>query len=212
MFTGITEELGRIRKLTHGINHTRLYIECNIILDDLKVGDSIAVNGVCLTACEIGDSWFAADIMPQTLRMTDLDMQHLSVCNLERALKADSRFGGHIVTGHIDSIGIISSIKQEGNSIWLKINAPKSIMKYIITKGSVAIDGVSLTVASLQHDSFSVSIIPLTAKHTTIGHKKASDKVNIECDIIGKYIESLLNKENKTDGVFLELLNKNGFI
>lgn len=218
MFTGIIEEVGTVKEIIRGSMSVKFNIKCLKILDDIKVGDSIAVNGVCLTVVNLGKEWFSADVMPETVRKTGLGKLKLSDrVNLERALKLSDRLGGHIVTGHIDGTGTIVGICIEDNAIWLTIKAPKNIIKYIIMKGSVALDGTSLTVAYVDDRYFKVSIIPLTASATVLGTKKVGDSVNIECDIIGKYVEKLLDcskaqeKSPKKD-LSISFLNENGFI
>jgi riboflavin synthase len=216
MFTGIVEELGKVKNLVKGVRSTGITIECSKILKDVNIGDSIAVNGICLTVTEAGGSWFTADVMPETLRKTGLGSLRLSdKVNLERALQLSDRLGGHIVSGHIDGTGIISEVKREDNAIWLTVSASDSILKYIVMKGSVAIDGTSLTVAYVDENCFKVSLIPLTANETTHGLKKTGDIVNVECDIIGKYVEKLLgiNPEAKTGkkDLSVDFLRENGF-
>ncbi|PYG90353.1 riboflavin synthase alpha chain [Ruminiclostridium sufflavum DSM 19573] len=219
MFTGIVEEIGSVRKIVRGRLSVRLTIGCSKILEDVKTGDSIAVNGICLTVVDSAASWFTADVMPETMRRTAL--YELSVAgrvNLERAMKLSDRLGGHIVPGHIDGIGIIKSIEEEDNAVWLAVEADENILKYIVHKGSVALDGTSLTVADLDEKGFRVSLIPHTAKSTILGFAKTGDKINIECDIVGKYVERLQNcnvpnlHDFKKDKDFsLDFLKSNGF-
>jgi len=164
MFTGIVEEIGTIKEIIRGSKSVRLSISCSRIMDDMKIGDSIAVNGICLTVTDMGGSWFTADVMPETLRNTGLGKLSISGrVNLERALRLSDRLGGHIVTGHIDGTGTVTSRVEEDNAIWLTIEAPKNILKYIVMKGSVALDGTSLTVAYVDDRCFKVSLIPHTA-------------------------------------------------
>jgi len=217
MFTGITEELGKIRSVLHGSNSIKLSICCDTVLENTKIGDSIAVNGICLTVTEMGKDWFAADVMPETLRKTSLSkLETSSMVNLERALRLSDRLGGHIVSGHIDGTGTIVNIKKEDNAIWYSVSVNESVLKYIVMKGSVAIDGTSLTVAYVDDSCFKVSIIPHTSKVTIIGTKKVGDIVNVECDVIGKYIEKLISgntkdKVGKSGGISMEFLSENGF-
>ncbi|MDF2985394.1 MAG: hypothetical protein K0R50_904 [Eubacterium sp.] len=216
MFTGIIEEIGTITKISRGKLSIQLSVGCSKILKDVKLGDSIAVNGVCLTVTNLGEDRFSADVMPETMRKTGLDKLNISDrVNLERALCISDRLGGHIVTGHIDGIGILTSRVEEDNAIWLTIDAPASILRYIVMKGSVAVDGTSLTVASVDERQFKVSLIPLTAAATILGIKKVGSTINIECDVIGKYVEKLLNPKANIPGpkgdITLDFLRNNGF-
>lgn len=198
MFTGIIEEIGKISQLQKGTYSVILHIQSKLILEQLKVGDSVAVNGVCLTVTSLQAQGFSADVMHETLNRSSLS--HLrcgSSVNLERAMPANGRFDGHIVTGHVDDVGKITDIKQDDNAIWYTIQAAPAIMHYIVEKGSIAIDGISLTVASLTLDSFSVSIIPHTAQVTTLGKRRIGDTVNLENDILGKYVKKFLTPEAK---------------
>ena len=189
MFTGIVEEMGQIRSIVRGASSAVLSIEANLILEDLKIGDSVAVNGVCLTATSIGAGGFTADVMHETLNRSSLGaLQKGSHVNLERAMLANGRFGGHIVSGHIDGTGTIGSIQKDDNALWYTILADAKLLRYIVEKGSVTIDGISLTVADVQSDRFAVSLIPHTAKVTVLGEKRTGDIVNLETDIIGKYV------------------------
>ena len=193
MFTGIIETKGSIVSVAKGAKGSRLTINAKGIMDDVKLGDSISVNGVCLTAAEIKDDTFTADVMEETLRRSNLgSLKPGSEVNLERAMAAGGRFGGHIVSGHIDGTGTITSFVNEGNAIWVTVEAPPSILNLIVEKGSIAIDGISLTVAYIDSKCFKVSIIPHTSSETTLTSKKVGDKVNLENDIIGKYVEKLM--------------------
>ncbi|WAW15142.1 riboflavin synthase [Peptostreptococcus equinus] len=224
MFTGIIEEIGTIRNIQKGPKSQILYIGAKTVLEDVKLGDSIAVNGVCLTVTKFIKDEFQVDIMHETMDRSSLaNISIGSKVNLERAMQLGGRFGGHIVSGHIDGLGIIKSIKKDDNAIWYQIETQKQIMKYIILKGSITIDGISLTVAKLEEDNFSVSIIPHTSTYTTLNHRKVGDKVNLENDSIGKYIEKLLNFQvdamesiknqnlNNKSNINMEFLLKNGF-
>jgi riboflavin synthase len=216
MFTGIVEELGRVKNIIRGSRSIKLSIECVKILDDVKIGDSIAVNGICLTVTDLGGNWFTADVMPETMRKTSLDKLTMSDrVNLERALRLSDRLGGHLVSGHIDGTGTMIGRVEEDNAIWLTIGASESILKYIVMKGSVALDGTSLTVAHVEGESFKVSLIPHTAGVTTLGSKKVGDVINIECDVIGKYVEKLImgsdKKENIKKDISIDFLRENGF-
>lgn len=218
MFTGIVEELGKIKKISQGADSARLLIEGAKVLEDVKIGDSIAVNGICLTVTEFNHIFFGVDVMAETLRKTNLlQLKPGDYVNLERALRLGDRLGGHIVSGHIDGVGTIVSMQKEDIAMLTEIKAPPKVMKYILTKGSVAIDGISLTVVNHTQDTFVVSLIPHTAKLTTLGYKKIGDQVNLESDIIGKYVEKLLGSENsqkedKPKGMTLEFLAEQGYL
>ena len=201
MFTGIVEETGSIKNIKRGAASAELSIEASKVLEDVALGDSIAVNGVCLTVTDFSGSMFTADVMHETLDRSSLGaLRPGSPVNLERAMKADGRFGGHIVSGHIDGTGHISNISRDDNAIWYTIDTSGDILRYIVEKGSIAIDGISLTVASVDESSFKVSIIPHTAANTILAVKKAGDVVNLENDIIGKYVEKLMRTaENETE-------------
>ncbi len=208
MFTGIVEEIGEIAAVASGAKSARLTIKGDMIFSDLKLGDSVSVNGVCLTATEINGKTFTADVMAETMRRSNLGMlKKGSRVNLERAMAADGRFGGHIVSGHIDGTGIVRSFEREDNAVWLTVTADEKLMRYIIEKGSIAIDGVSLTVARVFRDAFAVSLIPHTAAETILLTKKTGDKVNLECDIVGKYVEKLIGKQSNLTEDFLKKYN-----
>ena len=215
MFTGIIEEVGQILKIEKNQKSARLSISAKTILEDIHLGDSIAVNGICLTASFIADTYFRADVMAETMNRSNLGaLQKGSLVNLERAMKADGRFGGHIVSGHVDGTGVISSFVKEENAVWVTIQAKEGLLKYIVEKGSVAIDGISLTVAFVDERCFQVSIIPHTASETILLKKNVGDKVNLECDVIGKYVEKLLfvqKQQPAKKDITLEFLQNNGF-
>ena len=212
MFTGIVEEMGTVTQLIRGIKEQRITISCNKILEDIHIGDSIAVNGVCLTVVTYDGKSFQADVMNETFLRSVLGaLRPGSPVNLERAMAADGRFGGHIVSGHIDGTGTIKSIKKDDNAIWLEIAASKDILDGIVEKGSIAIDGISLTVAAVDNVSFKVSIIPHTLKETVLGVKKVGDTVNLETDVIGKYVKKLLMSRTTNTGLTKEMLLANGF-
>ncbi|MFE4710974.1 riboflavin synthase [Paenibacillus sp. NPDC056722] len=223
MFTGLIEEVGVLRGISTGGEMMVLNIGASVIMDDLKIGDSIAVNGVCLTATTLGDHYFTADVMPQTFRNSNLkELRIGSKVNLERAMAAGGRFGGHIVQGHVDGTGTFKSIKRDQNAVVFEIAADrKSLYKYIIPKGSITIDGISLTVVTTGTSSFTVSVIPHTLGETVLGHKRAGDSVNIECDVLGKYVDHLLRygsagreeeAEDISSGISHDFLAANGFI
>ena len=215
MFTGIVEETGSIKNIMRGAASAELSIEASKVLEDVALGDSIAVNGVCLTVTDFSGSMFTADVMHETLDRSSLGaLRPGSPVNLERAMKTDGRFGGHIVSGHIDGTGHISNISRDDNAIWYTIDTSGDILRYIVEKGSIAIDGISLTVASVDESSFKVSIIPHTAANTILAVKKAGDVVNLENDIIGKYVEKLMRTaENETEESCITeaFLIENGF-
>jgi riboflavin synthase len=201
MFTGIIEEIGEISAIQRGAESVVLTIKADKILEDTKTGDSISTNGVCLTAVEIGKGYFKADVMHETVDRSTLGrLSKGSKVNLERAMKADGRFGGHMMSGHIDGMGEIIGIIKDDNAVWYKISTKPEIMRYIIEKGSIAIDGISLTVAKVTKSDFSVSIIPHTLCQTTLALRKKGDKVNLENDMVGKYVEKFLTISNKNKG------------
>ena len=212
MFTGIIEEIGTVRRIEHSAKGARLTIQAKTVLEDTRIGDSIATNGVCLTVVSMTGDSFSADVMAESLRRSSLGtLQGGSPVNLERAMAANGRFGGHIVSGHIDGTGTIASQKREDNAVWVKIKTPAPLLRYIVEKGSIAIDGVSLTVAAVTDTDFSVSIIPHTGAQTILLGKKPGDPVNLECDVIGKYVEKL-TAPHKTGGISTNFLAENGFL
>ena len=215
MFTGIIEETGRVRGVRRGQHSSVLSIGASEILSDLRTGDSVAVNGVCLTATTVDGGGFTADVMHETLNRSTLGALSVdSVVNLERAMPAAGRFGGHIVSGHIDGVGRIVSIRRDDNAVWYAIEPPPSLRRYIVEKGSVAIDGISLTVAAVDSKTFSVSVIPHTLRVTALWGRRVGDGVNLETDIIGKYVESLLTSDAQTPSgntITREFLAQNGF-
>ncbi len=220
MFTGIIEEKGTVAAVRKGNVSSKITFRASVVLSDIHEGDSIAVNGVCLTATDITDSTFTADVMAETMRRSSLGSLKPGDCvNMERAMLCGGRFGGHIVSGHIDGTGKIVSMKREENAVWVTVAAGSSIMKYIVEKGSVALDGISLTVASVTDNDFKVSIIPHTASETTLLSKQPGNLINIECDMIGKYVEKLMglnpestgNPVDNTSHITREMLIRNGF-
>ncbi len=214
MFTGIIEEVGTVSRIQHSGNASFIEIQAKKVLEDVHLGDSIAVNGVCLTVTHFGGGVFRADVMNETLNRSSLgSLTSGSPVNLERAMAANGRFGGHIVSGHIDGTGIITDIKNDGIAVWYTVSAAPELLRYIVEKGSIAIDGISLTVAKVTDTSFSVSIIPHTAAQTILSTKKTGDTVNLENDIIAKYAEKLMKPAEtpKTGGITMDFLAKNGF-
>ncbi len=215
MFTGIIEEIGTVGSIQKTASAAKLNIRCNEILDDINLGDSIAVNGVCLTVTTFDQGGFTADVMHETLNRSSLgDLKPGSHVNLERAMAAGGRFGGHIVSGHIDGTGSIVKLEKDANAIWYTITCGQHLMRYIIEKGSVAIDGISLTVAKVTRDTFSVSVIPHTLGETILSEKKPGNTVNLENDCIGKYVEHLMQfaGDSKEESKITEsFLIENGF-
>ena len=215
MFTGLVEEIGKIESIRMGAASCVLTIGCKEVIKDSTVGDSIAVNGICLTVTDIGSSYFTADVMPETMKRSALSMLSAgSPVNLERAMPADGRFGGHIVSGHIDGTGTIKSIRRDDNAVWYEVETDAQILRYIVEKGSICIDGISLTVAYADAGTFRVSIIPHTIEVTALKAKKVGDPVNLECDIIGKYVEKLMTTQPASvekSRITEEFLIRNGF-
>lgn len=198
MFTGIVEEMGVVKTLDRGLSGARARFLASTVLDDLEIGSSIGVNGVCLTVSEREDQGFSVDISSETLTVTNLGLLAPGVpVNLERPMKLHERIGGHLVSGHVDAVGTVRSRRQEGNSTVLTIEAPREVLRYCIYKGSLTVDGTSLTINELGERSVGVAIIPHTAKVTTLGLKKPDDPVNLESDMIGKYVERLLQERGQ---------------
>lgn len=215
MFTGIVEEKGIIRSLNINGSSGTIRIESRKVLEGTSIGDSIAVNGICLTVTSMGDGFFTADVMAETVRRSSLGiLSQGSEVNLERAMAANGRFGGHIVSGHIDGTGTVRSLVREENAIWVTIETPPEILKYIVHKGSICIDGISLTVASVGSDNFKVSVIPHTGSETTLLSKRPGSPVNLENDIIAKYVERLMNykeeENNISSGITMDMLAELG--
>lgn len=207
MFTGIIEEVGAVKNIAGG----RIVVAAKKVLDGIHIGYSVAVNGICLTATEFGADYFAADVMPETFRRTSLaETRNGSRVNLERALTLSARLGGHIVSGHIDGAGKIVSFAKEKNAVIMKIAADEKILRLIVEKGSVALDGISLTVADVSGADFAVSLIPQTMKETNLAEKKVGSLINIETDIIGKYVAKLLHGTPER-GITADFLRENGF-
>ena len=215
MFTGIIEEIGTIRGISRGSSSFVLDIGCREVLKGTKEGDSIAVNGVCLTVTSLTGNGFTADVMPETVHRSNISLMRQGSCvNLDRAMAADGRFGGHIVSGHVDGMGMIREIREDVNAVWYTVEAEPALLRYIVEKGSITIDGISLTVAYVDRTCFKVSIIPHTRKITTLGQRRVKDVVNLENDIIGKYVEKLMlpaEEEKKESRLTEEFLRSNGF-
>lgn len=198
MFTGLIEELGKVQSLTGAGESYRLTVGAKKVLQDLAIGDSVAVNGACLTVVAKTDNAFTVDVMPETARHTVIGALHMGEgVNLERTLRFGDRLEGHLVAGHVEGVGRILHRQEDGNAVVFRIGCEKSLTHYIIEKGSVAVDGISLTVTAVEENSFSVSVIPHTAAVTTLGFKRVGDKVNVETDLIGKYIEKFVGKEDQ---------------
>ena len=198
MFAGIVEEMGAVKLLEKSMAGTRLTILAKAVMDDLPIGASVSVNGACLTVIKRNDKEFTVDVSPETMTVTNLGkLAAGSPVNLERAMKLNERIGGHLVAGHVDGVGTIRERHQEGNGTVITIEAPSEILRYCIPKGSITVDGVSLTINEVTGRSFSVMIIPHTAKVTTLGIKQQEDSVNLESDLIGKYVERLLQERGQ---------------
>ena len=196
MFTGIIEELGKVAAIEKQPDAIRLTIACKEVLSDLKRGDSISCSGTCLTAIEIDDHGFTADVMLETIRRSSLDGVKVGdPINLERAMNATTRFGGHIVQGHVDGVGEFVSREKSDNWDWVKIRLPKELMKYVVHKGSITLDGISLTVNDIDGDVIALSLIPETLRVTTLGYKNPGDKINVEADVLAKHVEKLMESK-----------------
>lgn len=221
MFTGIVEEIGSVEKIQRGRNSAALLIHGEKVLEGTKIGDSIAVNGICLTVTRLFSHKFSADVMHETLNRSTLSgLVPGSRVNLERAMAADGRFGGHMVAGHVDGVGKILAIQKDDTAVWYTIEVKAELMRYIVEKGSVAIDGISLTVAAVADTHFSISAIPHTVSQTVLRERRIGDLVNVETDMIGKYLEKLLGpltqgrdvkKEGEHGSITREFLSQNGF-
>lgn len=219
MFTGLIEEIGSISAIRSGKNSFQFGIKAQKVLEDTKIGDSICTNGACLTVTEIHSQGFTVDVMSETVAKTNFSALKIgSKVNLERALRLSDRLGGHMLSGHIDGIGKIKTIDKDDIAWRIKITAPSSILLQILDKGSIAIDGISLTITTVRQDDFEVSIIPHTAKETTLLNKRVNDTVNLETDMIGKYVQRFINqsgsetKNKPKSSVDMDFLAKNGFL
>lgn len=217
MFTGLVAELGTVQHLARQGNSYHLTVAAHKVMENLKIGDSVAVNGCCLTVVRMTESEFTADVMPETVRLTNIGLLKTgSKVNLERTLRLCDGLDGHIVSGHVEGLGTILEQRPEGIAVVTTIGAGPELLKYIIKKGSIAIDGISLTVTEVTETSFSVSLIPHTAKETTLGIKKVGEKVNLETDIIGKYVERMLSFQTKPltkeEKLSMDFLAQNGFL
>ena len=212
MFTGIIEDVGTIAAINKMSGRWEFSVRTSISLAEIALGDSIAVDGVCLTVIRLGSDTFYADASLETLGVTTLSAKAVhDPVNLERAMRMDARFGGHIVMGHVDAIGVVEAIRKAGDSTQYTIGVPQEVARYIVGKGSIAVDGISLTVNEQNDSSFSVNIIPYTASKATVGLKVVGDRVNIETDILGRYVEKFLAADRKS-GVDLDFLYTHGYI
>lgn len=215
MFTGIVEEIGRVERIKHGQHSAVLTIHADTVLEGTKIGDSIAVNGICLTVTELFSHGFSADVMHETLNRSSLAGLTMGTpVNLERAMAADGRFGGHIVAGHVDGVGKVIRVRRDDTAIWYTIQAKAELMRYIVEKGSITIDGISLTVAEVGESEFSISAIPHTVSQTILKNRREGDLVNLETDIIGKYVEKLIcpkAEQQPKHTITMNFLSKYGF-
>ncbi|MFC0178902.1 riboflavin synthase [Thorsellia kenyensis] len=219
MFTGLIEEIGIVKGINFDGKQFKLAIAAKTVLEEVKLGDSIAINGICLTVTEYTEHSFVVDVMPQTQKSTTIKSLKINErVNLERALAANSRLGGHFVTGHVDSTGTIASIKPDANAIFIEIAMDAYYAKYLVPKGAITVDGISLTVFNVSNNRFSLSLIPHSSDKTTLTEKKIGDEINLEFDILAKYTEKLLRQSlnseqptQKNTGVTLETLTKYGF-
>ncbi|MCP3033016.1 riboflavin synthase [Halobacillus sp. A1] len=214
MFTGIVEEIGSVKGIKTKTEALEISIQAKDILDDVNLGDSISINGVCLTVTSYTDRSVEFDVMPETFRATNLnELKQGSPVNLERAMAAGGRFGGHLVSGHIDGTGQIVNKTPESNAVYYEIELPDELIKYFVYKGSIAVDGTSLTVFGVKENKVTISLIPHTMEHTVLGNKGTGDRVNIECDMIGKYVAHFLGKDepDEKSQMTKEFLSENGF-
>lgn len=212
MFTGIIEELGKIQGVNVGVNSGKLTVECETVLVGTKLGDSIALNGVCLTVVDIAKNYFIADVSPETIKVTSLsELKTGDVVNLERAMPADGRFGGHIVSGHVDGLARFIEAKKNGDFYDLKIELNSDQSKYVVKKGSISINGISLTVASIVENTITIAVIPHTYENTNLKFLKRNDFVNIEVDMMARYIEKFLSSSDNKSRISLEFLQEHGF-
>lgn len=216
MFTGLIEDLGTVRELPKGAEGVRLTVGTQIPMGELVLGESIAVNGICLTVAAFGQGAFVADVSPETLGRTNLgDLSVGAVVNLERALRLSDRLGGHLVSGHVDGVATLAGRRRQGNSLCLTFRFPAHLGRYLVEKGSVALDGISLTVTEVSDEAFSVAVIPHTLERTTLHRKEVGAQVNIETDIVGKYVERLLRGGDEASDqrpIDAEFLAKHGFL
>ena len=212
MFTGIIEEIGFVKSVRKGAKSFSMLISADVVASGLRPGDSVNTNGACLTVTSLSQNSFTVDVMPETMRVTNLGaLTTGSPVNLERALQLSSRLGGHMVSGHIDGTGLIHQVKKEDNAIWITVKTGSEILRYLIPKGSVSLDGISLTVVHVDEVMFDVSLIPHTMVATTLRDKKPGDTLNIECDLVAKYIEKFTGNSGSESRISREFLDKYGF-
>jgi riboflavin synthase len=213
MFTGIIEEIGHVTRIQKKTTSLALTIQAKVVLDDVKLGDSIAVNGVCLTVTKFSEREFDVDVMPETFQATALhELSSGSNVNLERSMPANGRFGGHFVSGHVDGVGVIKKTERVENALYLTIQVPSEYRKTMMIKGSIAVDGTSLTIFELGEDTLTISLIPHTQGETILAGKMVGDTVNIECDMLAKYVQQILIPSEKSENnVSMDLLKENGF-
>ncbi|MCL4464440.1 MAG: riboflavin synthase [Chloroflexi bacterium] len=209
MFTGIVEEVGRVIALRAGAE-PRLHLAAETVLEGLRLGDSVAVNGACLTITSLDKAGFAVGLMPETLRLTNLGaLRPGDEVNLERALAAGSRLGGHFVQGHVDGVGRVLAIRREQQAFLIRFAAPPEVLRYVVAKGFIAVDGISLTVTECDNDSFSVSLVTYTQQNVTLAQRKVGNSVNLEADILGKYVERFVRPQS--GGLTANFLAEHGF-
>lgn len=213
MFTGIIEERGILQEVQRSVNCAKVTIQSKKVLEEIQLGDSIAVNGICLTVTSFTKDVFTADVMPETWRRCSISqLNNGQIVNLERAMPINGRFGGHIVSGHIDGMGKIQGIKQEENAVLYEILTEEKILRYVVEKGSIAIDGISLTVTNVTDKSFFVSVIPHTVQNTNLKERKKGEFVNLEADCIGKYVSKFLGLTKKEETITEKFLMEHGFL
>lgn len=212
MFTGIVEDIGKVTAIKNGLKSMQLTIESKKILEDIHLGDSIAVNGICLTVVEFSNTTFTVDIMPETVKSTNIQSLQIGhKVNLERAMPPTGRFGGHFVSGHVDGTGVILRKRKVENAVYIDIGISEEMSQYCMLKGSVAIDGISLTIFDVQPTKLTVSLIPHTFKETILGDKREHELVNIETDLLSKYVVNHLNRTQKGSSITMDFLKLNGF-
>jgi riboflavin synthase len=212
MFTGIVEDLGKVKSMKSGPNSMQLTLESKKIVEDIHLGDSIAVNGVCLTVISFSNELFTVDVMPETVKSTSIQSLQIGhAVNLERAMPANGRFGGHFVSGHVDGTGVILRKRKVENAVYVDISISEELSKFCILKGSVAVDGISLTIFGIKPKQLTVSLIPLTFSETLLSIKKEHDVVNIENDLLGKYVINHLERKQESSSISMDFLRQNGF-
>ncbi|MCJ8008603.1 riboflavin synthase [Lederbergia wuyishanensis] len=212
MFTGIVEDIGKVKAIKNGLRSMQLTLESKKILEDIHLGDSIAVNGICLTVVEYSTTAFTVDVMPETVKSTNIQSLHIGHrVNLERAMPSTGRFGGHFVSGHVDGTGVILRKRKVENAVYIDIGISEEMSQFCMLKGSVAIDGISLTIFDIQPTKLTVSLIPHTFKQTIFGDKREQELVNIETDLLSKYVVNHLNRTQKESSITMDLLKLNGF-